>query len=126
MSDRLLLDTHVFLWWQSNDRRLEANARAAIEAASLVHVSAASAWEIAIKSALGRVRLPRPFSEGVDESGFVELPVNFQHAYAVEILPPHHNDPFDRMLIAQSKVEKLVVVSHDRGLEPYGSAMIWT
>ncbi|MDQ3244224.1 MAG: type II toxin-antitoxin system VapC family toxin [Gemmatimonadota bacterium] len=126
MTDRLLLDTHVVLWWRANDARLGVSAREAIEAASLVYVSAASAWEIAIKSALGRVKLPRPFSEGVEESGFIELPIGFDHAYAVELLPPHHGDPFDRMLIAQSKVERLVIVTHDRSFEAYGTAIIWT
>jgi PIN domain nuclease of toxin-antitoxin system len=91
----------------------------------MVFVSAASAWEIAIKSALGRVRLPRPFSEGVEESGFVELPIAFSHADAVELLPPHHSDPFDRMLIAQAKVERLVLVTHDRNFEMYGHPIVW-
>ncbi|MBA3342820.1 MAG: type II toxin-antitoxin system VapC family toxin [Gemmatimonadaceae bacterium] len=126
MSDRLLVDTHVVLWWRANDPRLTLSAREAIAAAKIVFVSAASAWEIAIKSALGRVRLPRPFSEGVQESGFIELPIGFQHADAVEFLPPHHADPFDRMLLAQAKVERLVLVTHDRSFEPYGHPIVWT
>lgn len=89
-------------------------------------VSAASAWEVAIKAALGRVKLPRPFSEGVEESGFVELPIAFRHADAVELLPPHHADPFDRMLVAQARVERLVLVTHDRSFEAYGNPIIWT
>lgn len=126
MSDRLLLDTHVFLWWRENSPSLNLSAREAIARAKLVYVSAASAWEIAIKSSLGRVRLPRSFSEGVEHSGFIELPVSFEHAAAVEILPAHHSDPFDRMLLAQSKVERLVIVTHDRALEAYGTAVLWT
>lgn len=126
MSDRLLLDTHAFLWWKENNPRLSLPAREAITTADMVFVSAASAWEVAIKSSLGKVRLPRPFSEGVEDSGFLELPIRFQHAAAVELLPPHHTDPFDRMLLAQAVVEKLVIVSHDRALEPYGAAIIWT
>jgi PIN domain nuclease of toxin-antitoxin system len=126
MSDRLLLDTHVALWWWANDRRLAVAAREAISDATLVFVSAASAWEIAIKTALGRVRLPRSFSEGVEQSGFIELPIAFDHAAAAEFLPSHHTDPFDRMLIAQAKVERLVLVTHDRRFEPYGQAIIWT
>ena len=121
-----MLDTHAFLWWKENNPRLSLSAREAIGDAELVFVSAASAWEIAIKSALGKVRLPRPFSEGVDESGFVELPIHFRHAAAVELLPRHHTDPFDRMLVAQAKVEKLVIVTHDRSVEPYGVPVIWT
>jgi PIN domain nuclease of toxin-antitoxin system len=126
MSDRLLLDTHVALWWWANDKRLALTARDAIAEASLVFVSAASAWEIAIKSALGRVRLPRSFAEGVQQGGFIELPVAFSHAAATEFLPTHHADPFDRMLLAQAKVERLVLVTHDRQFEPYGQPVIWT
>lgn len=126
MSDRLLLDTHVALWWWANDKQLGLTAREAIADASLVFISAASAWEIAIKSALGRVRLPQSFAEGVRGSGFIELPVGFNHAAAVEFLPSHHADPFDRMLLAQAKVERLVLVTHDRQFEPYGQAVIWT
>jgi PIN domain nuclease of toxin-antitoxin system len=126
VSDHLLLDTHVFLWWRENNPRLSLPAREAIATAELVFISSASAWEIAIKSGLGKVRLPRPFSEGVDDSGFIELPMRFEHAAAVEILPKHHTDPFDRMLLAQSVVEKLVIVTHDRLMEPYGAPIIWT
>ncbi len=125
MSNRLLLDTHAFLWWKENNPRLSLHARDAIADAKLIFVSAASAWEIAIKSSLGRIRLPRPFSEGVDESGFLELPIQFRHAAAVELLPSHHADPFDRMLVAQAKVERLVIVTHDRAIEPYGAPVIW-
>ena len=126
MSNRLLLDTHAFLWWRENNPRLSLPAREAIATAELVFISSASAWEIAIKSRLGRVRLPRPFSEGVDDSGFIELPIRIDHAAAVEILPSHHSDPFDRMLLAQSIVEKLVLITHDRAMEPYGAPIIWT
>jgi PIN domain nuclease of toxin-antitoxin system len=126
LSDRLLLDTHVVLWWRTNDPRLAITAKEAIATASLVFVSAASAWEIAIKSALGRVRLPEAFAEGVQESGFIELPIAFQHADAVQFLPPHHADPFDRMLVAQATVERLVLVTHDRSFEPYGQPIVWT
>jgi len=126
LSDRLLIDTHVAIWWRSNDPRLQLAARDAIATATLVLVSAASAWEVAIKSSLGRIRLPRPFAEGIEDSGFVQLPIGFDHAAAVELLPAHHSDPFDRMLVAQAKVERLVVVTHDRQFEPYGIAVIWT
>jgi len=126
LSDRLLIDTHVAIWWRSNDPRLQLAARDAIATATLVLVSAASAWEVAIKSSVGRIRLPRPFAEGIEDSGFVQLPIGFDHAAAVELLPPHHSDPFDRMIVAQAKVERLVVVTHDRQFEPYGVAVIWT
>lgn len=126
MSDQLLIDTHVVIWWRTNDPKLSLHAREAIATASLVFVSAASAWEVAIKSTLGRIRLPRPFADGVEDSGFVQLPIGFDHAAAVELLPAYHNDPFDRMIVAQAKVERLVLVTHDRAFEPYGVPVIWT
>jgi len=126
VSERLLLDTHVFLWWKENNPKLRLAAREAISTADVVFISAASAWEIAIKSALGKIRIPGALDEAVAQSGFIELPIEFSHAAAVEILPPHHTDPFDRMIAAQAKVERLVLVSHDRHFEPYGLPVIWT
>jgi PIN domain nuclease of toxin-antitoxin system len=122
----LLLDTHVFLWWRANDARLGVAAREAIADADLVFVSAASAWEAAIEIALGRLALPEPFGRGVDDSGFRRLPIAFEHAQVAGALPRHHADPFDRMLIAQALLEGCTLVSHDRALEPYGAAVLWT
>jgi PIN domain nuclease of toxin-antitoxin system len=123
---RLLLDTHVFLWWQADSGKLERAARAAIAGAELVFVSAASAWEAAIKAALGRLRLPASIEEGVVNSGFQKLPIAFAHAEAAAALPPHHTDPFDRMLVAQARIEGLALVTHDRRLAPYGVEIVWT
>jgi PIN domain nuclease of toxin-antitoxin system len=123
---RLLLDTHVFLWWRERSPRLEEEALRAIAGADVVLVSAASAWEIAIKSALGKLRLPGPLEPAVEESGFSRLPIEFRHAAAVEALPPHHGDPFDRMLIAQALVEGLTLVTHDRHFDPYRVPVLWT
>lgn len=122
----LLLDTHVFLWWRADDRRLRPAARKAIAEAPLVFVSAASAWEVAIKAALGRLALPAPFHEGVAGSGFDELPITIAHAEAAGRLPAHHADPFDRMLVAQAQLERLVLVTHDRAFAPYGVDALWT
>ncbi len=108
----LLLDTHVLIWWDEG-RPLAAEARRAIEDAEAVYVSAASAWEIAIKTGLGRLRPTRTVDEAVRESGFLELPVTFRHAERVTTLPAHHHDPFDRLLVAQADVEKLTVVTRD-------------
>jgi len=121
---RLLLDTHVFVWWRAN-RAMHADAMDAIRTANEVFVSAASAWEVGIKAALGRIRLDAVFADGVAASGFEPLPIDFQHAAAAAELPPHHRDPFDRMLVAQARVERLTLVTHDRQLEPYGGAIIW-
>jgi PIN domain nuclease of toxin-antitoxin system len=119
----LLLDTHVLIWWDEG-RRLTARARRAIEEADTVYVSAASAWEVAIKTGLGRLRPTRTVDQAASDSGFVELPVTFRHAELVAILPPHHRDPFDRLLVAQAGVEKLTLVTRDRVFGRYEVAVI--
>jgi PIN domain nuclease of toxin-antitoxin system len=119
----LLLDTHVLIWWDEG-RRLAAEARRAIADADSVYVSAASAWEVAIKIGLGRLRPIRTVEQAVDESGFLELPVTFRHADRVGKLPPHHRDPFDRLLIAQADVEDLTLVTRDAVFARYGVAVI--
>jgi len=123
---RLLLDTHVVLWWQTDDRRLGREARKAIATADLVWVSAVSGWEASIKAARGRLRLDEQFRLLVAADDFTELPVSLAHTERVMDLPPHHADPFDRLLVAQALVEKATLVTHDRALEPYGSPVIWT
>lgn len=122
----LLLDTHVFLWWREASPRLNARARRSISNAEIVYVSAASEWEAAIKVGLGKLTIPGPLEPAVEESGFEKLPITFAHASAMTALPPHHRDPFDRMLIAQAQVEGLAVVTHDPHFEPYGVPMIRT
>lgn len=123
---RLLLDTHVVLWWQTDDRRLGRQARKAIATADIVWVSAVSGWEASIKAAQGRLRLDEKFRILVAVDGFTELPVNLTHTERLLDLPPHHSDPFDRLLVAQALAERATLVSHDRALEPYGTEMIWT
>src|SRR5207302_1244301 len=108
-----LLDTHIFLWWRANDARIAAPVREAIAVAPIVFVSAASAWEAAIKIALGRLAIPEPFSDGVDASGFHRLAIAFEHAEVAAALPRHHADPFDRMLVAQAQLEGCTLVTHD-------------
>jgi PIN domain nuclease of toxin-antitoxin system len=119
----VLLDTHVLIWWDEG-RRIAAGARQAIEEADAVYVSAASVWEIAIKTALGRLRSTRTVEEAASDSGFLELPVTFRHAEWVTGLPPHHRDPFDRMLVAQAAVEELTLVTRDPVFARYGVALI--
>ncbi len=114
----LLLDTHVLIWWDEG-RGLSAASRRAIETADAVYVSAASAWEIAIKTALGRLRPTRTVEQAVEESGFLELPITFRHAARVAGLPAHHRDPFDRLLVAQAEVEGLTLVSRDPVFDRY-------
>ena len=115
----LLLDTHVFLWWSMGSRKLKTQARRAIAGADDVYVSAASAWEAAVKIALGRLTMDVAFEEAVRASEFRQLPVSFGHAAAAGLLPPYHADPFDRMLIAQSQVEGFAVVTHDPLFDAY-------
>ncbi len=123
---RLLLDTHVVLWWQTDDRRLGREARKAIATADIVWVSAVSGWEASIKAARGRLRLDEKFRILVAADDFTELPVSLTHAERLLDLPSHHADPFDRLLVAQALVEKATLVTHDRALEPYGAPVIWT
>lgn len=123
---RLLLDTHVFLWWREDNPRLAPEARGAIADADLCFVSAASAWEVAIKMRLGKIRIPGPFEAAVEDSRMSKLPVTFAHAAATAELPDYHSDPFDRMLIAQARIEGLTLVTHDRRYEPYRVPVIWT
>jgi PIN domain nuclease of toxin-antitoxin system len=124
-SGRLLLDTHVFIWWRANSPLLGRDARAAIASADLVFVSVASAWEAAVKIALGKLRLPESFEAGVLASRFERLPITFPHAEAVASLPQHHRDPFDRMLVVQCQSEGLALVTHDRHLAAYGVDIVW-
>ena len=122
----LLLDTHVVLWWRADDPRLNGSARSMIAAADTVFVSVASAWEAAIKIALGKLRLPQAFSEGVDASGFARLTITFEHAEALSMLPAHHGDPFDRMIISQAIAEGLTIVTADSAFAKYDVDLLMT
>jgi len=124
--DNLLLDTHVFLWWRANDPSLQGAVISAISDANVVFVSAATAWEAAIKAALGRLGLPASIESGVEDSGFEKLPITFFHAETAAALPAHHHDPFDRMLVAQTIAEGLTLVTHDRKLAAYDVPILWT
>jgi PIN domain nuclease of toxin-antitoxin system len=118
---RLLLDTHIFLWVVTDSRKLKAAARRSIAAADAVYVSAASIWEIAIKARLGKLDGDsKLLAETIEPSGFLELPVSAHHAARVALLPDHHQDPFDRVLIAQALSEPLVLLTADSLLTRYG------
>jgi len=120
---RILLDTHVLIWWDEG-ARLSHPARTAIEEAQQVYVSAVSGWEIAIKTALGRLRPSRSVAEAIADSGFEELPLRLRHAEALARLPLHHRDPFDRMLAAQTISDDLMLVTRDGAFAAYGMKLI--
>lgn len=122
---RLLLDTHVFLWAAADSPLLKAKARHLIEQADEVHVSAASIWEVAIKARLGKIQAnASELAEAIDISGFRQLPVSAAHAAGVANLEFHHNDPFDRLLVAQAIAEPLRLVTADAILAKYSDLVI--
>ena len=117
---RILLDTQLVLWALGGHQRLPREVRRLIDR-SEVFVSAASIWEMAIKSSLGKLDAdPAAVNEALAPSGFEELAVSGEHAAYVARLPPHHRDPFDRLLVAQGVLEALVLVTTDAQLAPYG------
>ncbi len=123
---RLLLDTHIFLWACDTPEKLKSGTRQAIESeTNAVFVSAATAWEIAIKCAVGRMGFPlETWDQRVAEMGIEILPITAAHAFAAGALPNHHADPFDRMLIAQAGLEGLILVSDDRMMRHYNVALL--
>ncbi len=122
---RLLLDTHVFIWAATDSRKLKCAARKTILAASEVYVSAASIWEIAIKTRLGKIEGdPFELAQAIEASGFIELPVLARHAAQVARLPSHHNDPFDRLIVAQATMEPLLLLTADSMLGQYSGELV--
>jgi PIN domain nuclease of toxin-antitoxin system len=116
---RLLLDTHILIWW-AHDVPIAADAASAIRAPqNAVVVSAVSIWEAEIKVQIGKLELEVDLSAGLEEHGFEPLAMTFAHATAAGRLPPHHGDPFDRMLVAQAQLEGLTLVSRDPVFEHY-------
>lgn len=121
---QLLLDTHVFLWAAADLKRLTTPVRTALQdAANDVFVSAAAAWEIALKYSRGKLPLPNPpaiwTSSRIQKLGFTELSVGVAHASAIATLPNHHGDPFDRLMVAQAQVEGLTLVTADADVLKY-------
>jgi len=116
----LLLDTHVLLWWLDDHPTLSKKAKAAIaDGKNLIFISAAVIWEIRIKQALGKLEIPKNFRKVLDAQSFIMLDITVEHAHVVGDLPAHHRDPFDRMLVSQTKVEHLTLVTRDVHLKKY-------
>jgi PIN domain nuclease of toxin-antitoxin system len=121
----LLLDTHVFIWWNVDPARLSEGTRSAIgDAENRVVVSAASVWEISIKRMIGKLAFNHDTLDAIAKAGFEALSITPGHADAAGSLPLHHTDPFDRLLVAQARIERLVLVTQDRRLVPYGVPLL--
>jgi PIN domain nuclease of toxin-antitoxin system len=116
---RLLVDTHVVLWWLLDDPTLAAEVKDLLDHEPDAFVSAATTWEVAIKQAMGKLRGPKDLPERIRDSGLVELPITIGHSIAAGRLPRLHNDPFDRMLIAQALSEDLTMVTRDAAIQRY-------
>ncbi|MBA3662272.1 MAG: type II toxin-antitoxin system VapC family toxin [Gammaproteobacteria bacterium] len=116
----LLLDTHIFIWWLKDDKRLSKKARSLIKAAQSIYISSASIWEAGIKIKIGKLDADiDEVAAAIEKEGFLELPITAMHAAFVNQLPHYHRDPFDRMLIAQAISEPLRLLTVDEQLEPY-------
>ena len=125
-----LLDTHALIWWVERDERITPALRQRLDNPDEdVFVSAASAWEIATKVRLGKLRPPdallQSFLQAVEDLGFLELPISLRHGYDAGMLPGSHRDPFDRMLAAQALAEDLVLVSADPAFRTLGVTTFW-
>lgn len=115
------------LWWLSDNKSLTTKAVSAIKnGENTIFVSAASAWEISIKRALGKLKAPDELEEVLESNSFQHLPIFLQHGLAAGALPRHHDDPFDRMLIAQAQTEQLTIITHDIRMEQYGVSILRT
>lgn len=116
----LLLDTHIVLWWFSDSAKLSKNSRKLIsDMNNFIFVSAATAWEISIKKNLGKLKAPDDLGEALKINGFQSISITLEHAELAGSFPRHHDDPFDRMLIAQSKIENLTLLTHDKHFQSY-------
>jgi PIN domain nuclease of toxin-antitoxin system len=122
----LLVDTHALLWWRGDHERLSARALEAIaNPDASLYFSAASIWEMSIKQSKGKLDIPGSLLETMEQRGFIEIPVSSHHAMLAAVLPPHHADPFDRMLVAQAQSEGLTLVTRDARLSAYGVPVLW-
>jgi PIN domain nuclease of toxin-antitoxin system len=125
-----LLDTHAFIWWiTGNDQFPKALQKKLGLAAGTIYISVVSLWEMALKIKLGKLQMPEPFDQYVLHQIQINrmevLPVHAPHIFETLRLPPHHRDPFDRLLVAQARVETLTLVSRDAALKPYPIKLMW-
>ena len=121
---RLLVDSHVALWWLAGDASLGPASAANLRSADEVFFSPVTPWELGIKRSLGKLAFPDGLVDALLDAGFDELPISAAHAERASGLPAHHRDPFDRMLVAQAQLQSLALVSADRHLRPYEVELI--
>jgi len=122
---RLLLDTHVLLWWLADSPDLGLGHRKLVsDRRNTCYVSAVTVWEISIKVGLGKLEVPTNYLDVIRSQGFVELPISWNHAQSVKKLPDHHRDPFDRLLVAQCAEEGLILLSVDENIRKYGVSVV--
>ena len=127
---KLLLDTHAFLWYSLDDPKLSTLAETLIDdPANDKFISPASYWELAIKISVGKYTLVQPYEDflrhGIDDNGFIILPIERRHTALLTNMPFHHRDPFDRLLIAQALVEQMSIISNDALFDAYGIQRLW-
>jgi PIN domain nuclease of toxin-antitoxin system len=121
---RLLVDTHVVIWWLADDAALGDDIKTKLDHEPDVFLSPATIWEVAIKQAIGKLKEPTDLPERIRDSGFRELPITSQHALSAGRLPLIHKDPFDRMLIAQARCEELTLVTGDPEILKYDVSLL--
>jgi PIN domain nuclease of toxin-antitoxin system len=120
----LLLDTHVVLWWLTDDPTLADDVKTMLDHEPDIYVSPVTIWEVTIKQAIGKLQAPTDLPEQIRDSGFRELPIVARHAIAAGRLPPVHRDPFDRMLVAQAQCEALTLVTRDAEIQKYDVSVL--
>lgn len=121
---RILVDSHVALWWLDDSAAMGPDCRELIEHADEAYFSAVTPWELGIKRALGKLTMPDGLAEVLELGGFVSLAISADHAEMASTLPTHHRDPFDRMLVAQAQLEALVLVTADEILGSYDVQLV--
>jgi len=124
---KLLLDTHTFIWWDREPERIPSETLELMQQAELL-LSLVSLWEIQIKTQIGRLRLNMPLSEMAKHhqvNGVTLLPMMLPHILELEQLPQHHRDPFDRLIIAQSRIESITIVTRDSAFQKYDCKLMW-
>ena len=118
--ERFLLDSHILIWLDTGDERLSPGVLRTLRGGEKRFLSAATAWELGLKQAAGKLRLRVPVGSMLGVFGLIELPVAIRHGDQAALLPLHHRDPFDRLLVAQALVEGMILVTSDKKLAQYG------